>query len=457
MNQFSETFINELFRLCFLKKEMYEIVKEYVEYEYFPSELLEYKKILKSIKTTQTNSLPSIGVISQQYVEDVDVQEAISKIQKSQVADKDEIKRQLEKFIKFQRFKIMNNRIVEMWQDKNSDRKDEALEYQTKESQEITNFTLNKSKNSFIKLYSDFKTQTKERQLIHERGEDKIEKVPFGIDILDDRTDGGIDAGDTAMWIMRSGVGKSTTLRWTGMYACRLGYNILHIQLEGNKQEVFDKYTEMWTKVKYSDIKIGNFTSKEIEKLSSYIDQMNAKNRELFIYGFEKFGDASMTDVRDLIIDYNKINGKFPDLVIIDSLDLLKTGQNKKIDNDPNWKKEKMKKVAQLMKDICTEFYPLRILTATQASDFAGWNDPDQVLTRSNTEGDRTLVQPFSYVFTFNSTLEETKSNSGRIYIDKFRNYKIKDAIFKIKTDYDHGKFYDRKKTLELYEKIKNL
>lgn len=457
MNQFSESFLNELFRLTFLKKEIYEIVKEHVDYSYFPSELIAYKKILKSIINTQTNSLPSIGVVSQQYVNDIDVQEAINKIQKAEVVDKDIIKRQLEDFIKQQRFKILNNRIVEMWTDKTNDRKLEALEYQAKESQDIVNFSLNKGNSSFLKLYSDFKSQVKERQIAHERGDDKTEKVPFGIDILDDKTDGGIDAGDTAMWIMRSGVGKSTTLRWTGMYACRLGFNILHIQLEGNKQEVYDKYTEMWTKVKYSDIKTGNFNHEEMERFGSYIEKMNSIGKELFIYGFEKFGEASMTDVRELIIDYQKINGKFPDLVIIDSLDLLKTGQNKKIDNDPTWKKEKMKKVAQLMKDVCTEFYPLRILTATQAADFGGWNDPDQYLTRSNTEGDRTLVQPFSYVFTFNSTLEESKANSGRIYIDKFRNYKIKDALFKIKTDYDVGHFYDRKKTLEMYEKAKNL
>jgi hypothetical protein len=116
-----------------------------------------------------------------------------------------------------------------------------------------------------------------------------------------------------------------------------------------------------------------------------------------------------------------------------------------------------MKGVAQLMKDLCTEFYPMRILTATQASDFAEWNNPDKYITRSNTEGDRTLVQPFSYVFTFNATMEEEKANSGRIYVDKFRNYKLKDRIFKIKTDYDKGNFYDRKKTLDMNEKSSNL
>ena len=456
MNKLSPDFLYEFFRLIFLKKEIYDICQQHVKYEYIPNELQPLKKILKSILNNHSESLPSFGVVSQQYIDDVEVQECIKTIKDTQIVDKEQIIDQLESYIKNQRFKLLNEQIYNLYTSKD-DRKQEAMDLQAKEAPEIVNFSLKKSNGGFIQIFSDFKSQIKERQISHERGEDKTEKVPFGIDILDDKTDGGIDSGDIAMWIMRSGVGKSTTLRWTGMYCCKLGYKVLHIQLEGNRQEVYDKYAQMWTKARYSDIKVGNFTPQEMEKLEAYIKSKQNANKDLSIYAFEKFGEASMTDVRDLIIDYIKVYGYNPDLVIIDSLDLLKTGKNKKIDNDPNWKKEKMKGVAQLMKDVCTEFYPMRILTATQSGDFAEWNNPDKYLTRSNTEGDRTLVQPFSYVFTFNATMEEEKANSGRIYIDKFRNYKLKDRIFKIKTDYDKGNFYDRKKTLEMYEKSSNL
>jgi len=456
MNKLSPDFLYEFFRLIFLKKEIYDICQQHVKYEYIRNELQPLKKILKSILNNNSESLPSFGVVSQQYSDDVEVQECIKTIKDTQIVDKEQIIDQLESYIKNQRFKLLNEQIYNLYTSKD-DRKQEAMDLQAKEAPEIVNFSLKKSNGGFLQIFSDFKSQIKARQMSHERGEDKTEKVPFGIDVLDDKTDGGIDSGDIAMWIMRSGVGKSTTLRWTGMYCCKLGYKVLHIQLEGNRQEVYDKYSQMWTKAKYSDIKVGNFTSQEMEKLESYIKSKQNANKDLSIYAFEKFGEASMVDVRDLIIDYLKVYGYNPDLVIIDSLDLLKTGKNKKIDNDPNWKKEKMKGVAQLMKDLCTEFYPMRILTATQASDFAEWNNPDKYLTRSNTEGDRTLVQPFSYVFTFNATMEEEKANSGRIYIDKFRNYKLKDRIFKIKTDYDKGNFYDRKKSLEMYEKSSNL
>lgn len=455
MDKLSSNFLNEFFRLCFLKKDIYEIARTHVKYEYIPDALRQYKKILKSIINNNSNSLPSFGVISQQHIDDPDVQEALTTIREADIVDSESIIDQLELFIKNQRFKILNDKVVELYSSPD-DRKDEAISLQAKESVDIVNFSLKSDNGSFLKVFSDFHHQLKESQVRAEQDEEYKEKVPFGIDFLDDRT-GGIDSGDTALWIMRSGVGKSTVLKWTGMYCCRLKYNVLHIQLEGTKKEAYDKYAQMWTKASYSDLKYGNFNAQELEKIDKYIENMNRADKELYIYAFEKFGEASMVDIRDLIIDYQKVRGVFPDLVIIDSLDLVATGINKKLDNDPNWKKEKMDKVAQQMKNLCSEFYPMRVLTATQAADFSGWNDPDQVLTRSNTEGNRTLIKPFSYVFTFNVTVEESKANVGRVFIDKFRNYKVDKPIFKIKTDYDKGNFYDRSGTLKMYKKNEKL
>jgi hypothetical protein len=92
-------------------------------------------------------------------------------------------------------------------------------------------------------------------------------------------------------------------------------------------------------------------------------------------------------------------------------------------------------------------------LTATQTGDVPPtiWNDIDKVITRNNTEGDRTLVKSFSYVLTFNQTNDEQKTNEARIYIDKFRNYAVGKGVYKICTAYKFGRFYDRKRTLKKY------
>ena len=54
-------------------------------------------------------------------------------------------------------------------------------------------------------------------------------------------------------------------------------------------------------------------------------------------------------------------------------------------------------------------------------------------------------------MFTGNVTLKEGEENLLRIYCDKLRDYKNNGKIFKIATDYDHGRFYDRCTTMELY------
>ena len=91
--------------------------------------------------------------------------------------------------------------------------------------------------------------------------------------------------------------------------------------------------------------------------------------------------------------------------------------------------------------------------TTTQASDvpIEVWDNSERVIDRSYTEGDKTLVKPFSYVFTGNMTMEEKKTDTMRIYNDKVRDFKESQEVIPIATDYDHGRFYDRVRTNQLF------
>lgn len=453
----SESFLYELFKLCFLKKSVIEIVREHLKYQYIPKELKELKLILQSIISQYeiTGSLPSYGVASQQLISNLDAQTALERIKKSDIIDTELILKQLFQFIKDAKFQLIFQQAVDNY---NNDKKDEALDIFIKGAEEISNFSLKNSEGQFIKVFQDFDKHIKESQLMRETGEDFKEKLPFGIDCLDIVSQGGLDKGDIGLWIMRSGVGKSTALRWTGMYCCRLGYDVLHIQLEGGKKEVFDKYTQIWTGSSYGDIKWGNIPKEKQISIEKVITGLKEKNRDLFIYSFEKFGEASMVDVRELIIEYQKVKGKFPDLLILDSLDLVVSGTNKKIDSDPAYKKEKLQTSAQRFKDICIEFN-MAGLTATQTGNVPKerWNNPDFTISREHTEGDRTLVKPFSFVFTGNQTEDEEKKGYARIYLDKLRFYKNSERVFPICQHYDTGKFYDKNRTLREFSHLMGL
>ena len=448
-HQLSENFLYELFRLCFLKKSVIEVVREHLKYQYIPKELKELKFILQSILAQYelSNGLPSYGVISQQFIDNIDVQLALEKIKKSEIVDNELILKQLFNFIKDVKFKLLFEQIVENY---NSDKKEDAYKLFVDGAEEVSSFSLKNSNDQFLKVFGDYERRIRESQIMRETGADFKEKLPFGIDILDLISEGGLDKTDTALWIMRSGVGKSTVLRWTGMYACRLGYDVLHIQLEGGKKEVFDKYTQIWTGSNYSEVKWGSVSKEKEISIKKVLENFQNRQRDLYIYSFEKFGEASMLDVRELLVEYNKIKGKFPDLILLDSLDLVASGVSKKVDTDPSFKKEKLQACAQRFKDICVEFNMAGI-TATQTSNIPKerWNNPDFTITREHTEGDKTLVKPFSFVFTGNQTLDEEKKNYARINIDKARFYSKKDSVYPICQAFDFGKFYDKKRTLK--------
>jgi KaiC/GvpD/RAD55 family RecA-like ATPase len=446
MAKLNVNFIDELFKLLFLKKPLLQVCKEYLKYEYIPKELPEYKIILKSILSqySMTDKLPSVGVVSQQHIDNSKVQDALTNIKESNVVDVELMLSQLETYIKTVKFELLVEEVTELYRD---GKQEDAIRLNSDKSKEILEISLRKTAGNFLRVFTDFESQQQERRI--ESLEEKETKVAFGIDPIDEITYGGIDVGEMALWIMPSGIGKSTALKWTGLQAVLAGFDVLHVQLEGTRDAAFDKYTQSWTSQSFLDIKRGSIPKEFHANIEKTINQMKSMSKDIYLYSFEKFGDVTMNEVRDLVVEYQKINGKFPDLIIIDSLDLLYPGDGNKYGIDVQSVKQRMQRTAQLMSNLCVQF-KTRILTATQTGDVPQVNDIDFVITRSNTEGDRTLVKPFSYVMSFNQTFQEKKLKRGRIFIDKLRYSDPKDMIFEIATDYEKGRFYSRRRTLTL-------
>jgi hypothetical protein len=449
-NKISGNFLNELFILCFFKKEVVDVINTYMEYQYIPDELREYKKILKSIKLTWANTgkIPTFGIVSQQHQQDLKLQEVLEKIKSTKLPDKELVLIQLEEYIKLAKFEVMNKKVVEKY---NAGDTDAAMKITAEESPKIVDFCIKKDTTYFSKVFEGFEGRMQKRQEKQLNGEHLRQKVPFGIYPIDVDTEGGIDRGDSVLWILRSGVGKSTGMRWTGMNAARMGHNVLHIQLEGSQEEVEDKYDQLWTACLYNDIKTGNIHSKTYEKLQKNIKHYLSADRELYIHAFEQFNTASMMDVKNLVTDFNKINGEV-ELVIIDYLKYLDPATGIKYGADTQSVKMKKEHTADKIKNVAVEF-GTRIITADQATDVAMelWNDPTKVMTRHDIAGAKNLPDSFSYVLTGNQTKKERDEDIMRIFYDKLRNYRPENDIVKIITNYRRGRFYNHKKTIETF------
>lgn len=454
MGKLNPGFMAEIFKLMFSDEVIMRIASEYLKYELIPKEWVGYKFILREaiIQYTEKNKLPSIGVICQKLCDEDAVQLAAKEIKKAALIDREIAIDQLQSFVKETEFELLSRKVHDLYEE---GKKEEAIRVNAEESQRILEMSFRSKSGGFQSVFGGFHERMVERRMEGDAASEKPVKVPFGVDRLDDVSFGGMEIGDTSLWIARSGVGKSSILKWHGYSAAIRGVPVLHIQLEGGIKACMQIYDQLWSAQSYSDIKSGNISPKDRKKIEQAIKEVKELSSDIEVYGFKKFGQASMGDVRQLCYDYFNTHGKFPGLVILDSLDLVKTGISKKIDSDPDHKKEKLQTCAQLLKNLADEI-GAPIITATQTSDvpFEVWNNPDKVIDRSYTEGDKTLVKPFSFVFTLNMTIEEKANATARIYVDKLRDYKESQEVITIATNYDKRRFYHRGRTMEMYNQI---
>lgn len=454
MGKLNPGFMAEIFKLMFSDEVIMRIASEYLKYELIPKEWVGYKFILREaiIQYTEKNKLPSIGAICQKLCDEDAVQLAAKEIKKAALIDREIAIDQLQSFVKETEFELLSRKVHDLYEE---GKKEEAIRVNAEESQRILEMSFRSKSGGFQSVFGGFHERMVERRMEGDAASEKPVKVPFGVDRLDDVSFGGMEIGDTSLWIARSGVGKSSILKWHGYSAAIRGVPVLHIQLEGGIKACMQIYDQLWSAQSYSGIKSGNISSKDRKKIEQAIKEVKELSSDIEVYGFKKFGQASMSDVRQLCYDYFNAHGKFPGLVILDSLDLVKTGISKKIDSDPDHKKEKLQTCAQLLKNLADEI-GAPIITATQTSDvpFEVWNNPDKVIDRSYTEGDKTLVKPFSFVFTLNMTIEEKANATARIYVDKLRDYKESQEVITIATNYDKRRFYHRGRTMEMYNQI---
>lgn len=449
--KFNSLFLQEIFKLCLYKRDFAEVVCQHLDYSYIPVELKAYKSILKSIKTyyTTTNKLPTVGVLLQNHSIDQDVHEAVGKIIEIKLPDKEQALKALEDYIKRVKFQLLFQKVADMY---NNGDQEAAISLQALESPKISNFSILQGTNSVIDVFNGYKLRADKRFIAAKDITQKAKSIPFGIDLLDALTYGGSKPGEIDCFLGRSGSGKTKWLRWRGVSAARRGFKVLHIQAEGTAEECELGYDATWTGVLKKYLKNGETPDEIVDyKIDKAIKDIKKIGGLIEIKAFEQFETASMKDVRDHIIDFFKRHGCYPDLILLDYLELFHPGNGKKYSASTEGEKFKREDAARAFKNICNEF-KMCGGTASQASDInpSDYNNSSWVMTRHNISGAKGLADPFSYFFTFNVSSDEYKKKIARIYVDKMREYAGGQTI-RICTDYEHDRFYNRPATLRMW------
>lgn len=443
--QLNADFVVELIKSMMSSEKVLMICIKNLKYQYLQTEA--QKKVVKFIidSYTVTNSTPTPGIIGQAYTGDAEVLALLTKVKLARPTEnKDLLLKQLESFLKKTRFQLLYKKVADLY---NMGEHDEAIDYLDKESTAINSFSLKES--YYTRIFGDYEQRQAVRQAMHDDDSNQalLEKLSFGIEIIDDATRGGFNKGTSVLIMARSGGGKSTWLKWIGVRNAWAGKRVVHFQAEGTEKECNDLYDAAWTGCEVHNIERGFVDKVKQEEIKQARKSIMKEGGEVIVYASETFESMSIEDAREIMLDIEQVYGKI-DVAIFDYLEVFEVAGKYMGDSGERRRREKL---ANKVTNIAVEF-KCGVVVATQANDIPPkvYNDPDFVLTRNHLSEFKGLIKPFSYFLTVNQTDDEYDKQLARIYADKFRKYKKNQTWF-ICQSMNTGRFYNAKESHEKF------
>lgn len=442
-NFLTEEFLMDLYYTCMSNDYILALVVEHIELKQLPDR--DFQAIHKAIREhyKKNKKLPSFSILKQSLVRQRGAMELLEDIaDTAHTLETDDALSQLDGYIRQVKFQQAYKESGELY---NKSGFEEAEKRMAEYHQWASDFNLVSAE--FVDVIGSFSTRFKANRQKHNSTSKKAPITRFYIDELDARNNGRNLRGQLSCFLAPSGVGKSHIARWIGKNACQIdGLNVLHIQLEGSEDEVVDAYAASLVSCNAFKYETGTLRDSEIEQMEEMLKGISGN---LHVKSYPKFGaHVSTIDINGAIQDYKKRFGVAPDVVIIDSMDLLTDSSGQHYTE----KGERLKriKVANDLKDLASDENVWMVVTYQSTIENQEWlNDEKNVLTAYNTSEAKGLCRPLTHLITLNQSSREEKENTMRIHVAKSRFFK-KGEPFKIATDYEHERFYERERTMRL-------
>ena len=358
------------------------------------------------------------------------------------VIETEQILEQLENYIKQVRFQKIYKEVGELY---NKSGHEEA----SKKLQEYTEWasTFNLRSSEFVDVIDTFGIRFKANRQKHNADNKMLPITRFYIDELDAMNNGRDLRTQLTCFMAPTGVGKSHAARWIGKNACQIdGLNVLHFQLEGSKDEVVNAYSASLVSCSTYRYETGTIRDVDIARMEAMLKAVSGK---LYVKSYPKFNaHVSTIDIRNGIQDFKKRYGINPDVVIIDSIDLLTDSSGRKYGE--NGERHKRIAVANDLKDLAADENVWMVGTYQSTIENRDWlNDEKNVLTEFNTAEAKGLARPMTHLITLNQSDRERKEHTMRLNVAKSRFFE-KGEPFKIATDYENEQFYDQVRTMNI-------
>lgn len=444
----TEGFLNKLFSSCISNDYALAVVVQHLRRDYLPDR--SYATMLRYLRSffKEHNAAPGPEILRQMIVSDRNAIALFDELMEVPPYSKTEaLLEELERYIKQVKFQQVYREIGEAY---NTSGSEAAIEKTAEfirwcESMSITN-------NKFVDVIGTFTQRFINNREKHNAVSLLKPVTRFYIDQLDAMNNGRDLRGQLTCFLAPTGVGKSHAARWIGKNACQVdGLNVLHFQLEGSEAEVANAYSASLVSCNSFRYETGTLRDKDFEYLTTMLSHISGK---LYIRSYPKFNShVSTIDIKNGIQDLRKKYNIDPDVVIIDSIDLLDDSSGKKYSE--NGERHRRIAVANDLKDIASDEDVWMVGTYQATIENREWlNDEKNVLSEYNCAEAKGLARPMTHLITINQSDRERNEQTMRLFIAKSRFFKRGDA-FKIATDYDNEQFYDRARTLTL-QKIDN-
>lgn len=279
-------------------------------------------------------------------------------------------------------------------------------------------------------------------------------KIPTGIDLLDKDLVGGLPRENLTVALGGTNVGKSlfcislscNALRAVDEEGKDRGFKVLHVNLEGQRDEAMKRYAANLAEIDYSDILKGTFDGAAQKRLKDVIEKFNETRLKVInILGF----GITIEDV------YAKLKEEYKDFkfdfLVIDYgqlLDVKGKSENNRL---------AMAKVFRGLDSISKEFscvlvspvQATRNAQENQNMSFKGKNNEERghILRSTDISEAFEIARVAGVILTLNRTEEEGRKNRLRVFLEKQRQG-AKDKLYGLIVNYGQsnlitGKFFN--------------
>lgn len=442
-NVLTEDFLFELYYACFAYDYVCSLVCRYMQKTYLPGRDFQALQGYLCKYFTEHKSAPTLNIISQIVSVNREVASLLDDIKDcAEGVEPDLILEQFENYIRQVKFQQTYKEIGELYAKQEQEK---AMKLLQSFAEWQNDFKL--QQNSFVDVIETFESRFKRNREKHNQESRQKPITRFYIDGIDEMNEGRDLRTQLTCFLAPTGVGKSHAARWIGKCAAQIdGLNVLHFQLEGSEDETTDAYSASLVSCNSYRYATGTLKDRDLQNMLKIVSEMSGT---LNVKSYPKFANqVSTIDIKNGIAEYKKLYGVSPDIVIIDSMDLLTDSSGRKWTE--SGERYKRIAVANDLKDLAADEKVWIVVTYQATIENREWLDDEKnVLTEYNCAEAKGLSRPMTHLITLNQSRNEMKENTMRLYVAKSRFFKKGDPI-KIATDYDNECFYDRGRTMNI-------